>query len=218
MAKTPALELLPPNQPEGHHNWNHAKVERKRIEIGKASYLDFINDSTVAECELRISCGSRGVNLARSTFVRCTFRVARELRNHGFTWMNLQDCSFFGKYQGCRFGSEFDDQPADIQRCDFSQVKLFQHCDFLKGADVDSMKMPPWPHVLVTDLPRSSKAWLRLKLPDTMRVVQKVIGETGLHQAASIYLPAETERPDDLRELLEKQSYIRIAEPPPANE
>jgi hypothetical protein len=211
MAKKAQLEVLPPNQPDGCHDRRDERIERKTIEIGKGKFQDFITRSTLVECEIRIFCGAGSVNLFESTFERCTFRPRRELKNLRFTGMNLRDCTFLGKYTGCRFGNESKDDVSVIRACDFSRASLFHLCDFLDGADVNSMRWPGWPHIVVTDLPRSRREWLRLKLPKEMRIIQQVIGEAdSLSRAVTLFLPAETERAENLRELLESQSYITL--------
>jgi hypothetical protein len=44
-----------------------------------------------------------------------------------------------------------------------------------------------------------------------MRVVQEVIGEEdSLSQAVTLFLPAETDRAEELRKLLASQSYVII--------
>jgi hypothetical protein len=212
VAKTPLLDILPPNHPDGFHQRRAERIEQKTIEIGKAQCQDFITDSILIGCDIRILCGAGSVNLFGSTFERCTFRPRREMKNLRFTGMAVRDSTFVGRYTGCRFGKDQEDQVADVRSCDFSGVSLFHLCDFLDGADVGTMRWPPWPHIIVTDLPRSRGAWLKLKLPDEMRVVQEVIGdEDTLSRAVTLYLPAETDRADELRELLASQSYIRIA-------
>lgn len=212
MAKAPPFGVLRPNQREGHHQRRGERIERKTIEIGKAKCMDFITDSTLIECDIHIFCGTRSVNLFGSIFERCTFRPRREMKNLGFTSMVLRDCTFLGKYTGARFGRELAQQVVDIRRCDFSATRLFHLCDFVDGVDIESLRWPPWPHVVVTDLPRSRRSWLKLKLPEEMRLTQKVIGEEeSLSKAVTIFLPAETERIEEVRELLESQSYIIIA-------
>lgn len=80
---------------------------------------------------------------------------------------------------------------------------------FLEGVDVGSLRWPGWPHIVVTDLPRSRKDWLGLDLPEELRLIQEVIGrEESLAHAATLFLPAETQRAEELRELLASQSYI----------
>lgn len=212
MAKRPLLNVLSPNQREGHHQRRGERIERKTIEIGKAKCMDFITDSTLIECDIHILCGTRSVNLFGSTFERCTFRPRREMKNLRFASMMMRDCTFFGKYTGARFGRELPQQVVDIRRCDFSATRLFHLCDFLDGADIASLRWPTWPHVVVTDLPRSRRSWRRLKLPEEMRIVQEVIGEEDSpSKAVTIFLPAETKHSEELRELLKSQSYIIIA-------
>jgi hypothetical protein len=216
VAKKAQFDVLPPNDPDGHHNRRGERIERKTIEIGKGKWQDFITASTLVECDLRILCGAGSVNLFDSTFERCTFRPRRELSNLQFTGLMLRDCTFLGKYSGCRFGNEGPEDAGQVRGCDFSQATLFHLCDFLDGVDVGSLRWPGWPHVVVTDLPRSRRQWLRLKLPRELRIVQEVIGEDdSLSQAVTLFLPAETDRAEDLRELLESQSYILIGDRPP---
>lgn len=209
MATNPRLTVLPPNHPGGFHQRRDERIEHKVVEIGKGKAQDFITRSTLVGCELRVSCGAGSVNLYESTFERCTFRPRREMKNLRLTGMNFRACTFLGRYSGCRFGNESEKDASDVRDCDFSRASLFHLCDFLDGTDPGSMAWPGWPHVVVTDLPRSRRAWLRLELPEEMRIVQQVIGETdSLSRAVTLYLPAETDRPEELRELLASQSYI----------
>jgi hypothetical protein len=212
MAGSRKLEVLPPNQSEGHHKRLGERIERKLIELGKGRYQDFLTRSTLIECEIRILCGAGSVNLHESTFDRCTFLPRREMKNLRFTGMTFRGCTFLGRYTGCRFGNEEPDGKSDVRDCDFSQATRFHLCDFLPGCDVNSMKWPVWPHIVVTNLPRSHRDWLRLKLPREMQIIQEVIGdEESPRLAVSVYLPAETDRFEDLKELLSRQSYIIIA-------
>jgi hypothetical protein len=210
--KKPQFDILPPNDPEGHHDRRGERIERKTIEIGKGEWNDFLTHCTVVECHLRIVCGARSVNLFNSTFERCTFDPRRELKNLPFSGITLRDCTFLGKYCGCRFGNEDEDDACEVRGCDFSQAKLFHLCDFLDGVDVGSLRWPPWPHIAVTDLPQHRKQWLRLKLPKEMRIVQDVIGDDEMPcKACTLYLPAETDHLEELRPLLAAQHYITIS-------
>jgi hypothetical protein len=210
--KNSDLELLPPNQPEGYHRRRGERIERQLIEIGKGKSMDFITLSNLVECELRILCGASHVNLFASTLERCTFRPRREMKNLRLTGINFDGCVFLGKYTGCRLGNleEYDD--SDVRDCDFSRATLLHLCDFLEGTDVASFRWPAWPHIVVTDLPGSRKHWLGLELPEELQVVQQVIGrEESLASAATLFLPAVTERAEELRELFASQSYIVVA-------
>lgn len=209
MSKPSELEHLPPNQPEGYHRRQGERIERRTIEIGKGKFQDFVTKSTLIECELRILCGASHVNLFESTFEACTFKPRREMKNLRLNGMNFSHCVFLGKYTGCRFGNLEERDVSDVRDCDFSQANLFHLCDFLEGVDVGSLKWPAWPHVVVADLPRSRKDWLRLELPEELRVIQAVIGrEEPKAHAVTLFLPAETQHPEALRELLKSQSYI----------
>jgi len=211
VAKKSQLDILLPNHPDGYHERRGERIERKALEIGKGKWQDFITRSTLVGCDIRILCGAGSVNLFGSTFERCVFRPRREMKNLRFTGMAIRGCTFLGKYSGCRFGDESEEDVSEVRGCDFSQASLFHLCDFLGGADVASQRWPGWPHVVVTDLPRSRRAWLRLKLPEELRVVQEVIGEEGsLSRAVTLFLPAETDRAEEIRELLVSQSYVII--------
>jgi hypothetical protein len=209
MPATSELELLPPNLPEGYHRRQGERIERRAIEIGKGKFQDFITNSCLVECELRILCGASHVNLFESTFEGCTFKPRREMKNLRLTGMKFSRCAFLGKYTGCRFGDLDESDDSDVRDCDFSQANLFHLCDFLRGVDVDSLRWPGWPHVVVADLPRSRQDWVRLELPEELRGIQAIIGrEESLAHAVTLFLPAETERAEELRELLASQSYI----------
>lgn len=212
VAKQSKLEILPPNNPEEFHQRRGERIERKVVEIGKGRSMDFITDSTFVECEIRIHCGAGSVNLFGSSFESCVFRPRREMKNLRFTSVVLRNCTFLGKYTGCRFGRELGEQPADIRDCDFSAASLFHLCDCLDGAEVGSLRWPPWPHFVVTDLPRSRREWLSLDLPPELRVTQQVIGsEDSIARAVTVYLPAEMDHVGQVRELLSSQSYVVIA-------
>jgi hypothetical protein len=213
VAKKHQLDILPPNNPDGFHRRRGERIERKTVEIGKGRYMDFITDSTLVECDIRILCGARSVNLFGSTFERCAFRPRQEMKNLRFTGMTIRDCAFLGKYTGCRFGAEDPDHAGLVRDCDFFQARLFHLCDFLGGVDVGSLRWPPWPHIVVTDLPRSASEWLRLKLPEELRIIQRVIADGTLARAVTLYLPAKTARAEELRDLFASQSYIIITEP-----
>jgi hypothetical protein len=211
VVKKSQLDVLPPNNADGFHQRRDERIERRAIEIGKGKFQDFITRSTLVECEICVLCRASHVNLFESAFQGCRFRPRREMKNFRFTGMKLRGCSFLGKYTGCRFGNESEKDLSEVRDCDFSQASLFHLCDFLDGADVSSLKWPAWPHIVVTDLPRSRRAWLSLKLPKEMRIIQEVIGEEdSLSRAVTLFLPAETDRAEDLRDLLASQSYITI--------
>ncbi len=213
MATRSKLEILPPNNPKGFHQRRGERVEQKCVEIGKGPCQDFIIDSTLIGCDLRILCGAFSVNLFRSSFERCTFRPRREFKNMRFTGMTFRGCTFLGKYNGCRFGNWDAEDAGAVSDCDFSQAGLFHLCDFGGGMDVGSLRWPPWPHIVVTDLKRTARAWLELTLPEELRIVQAVIGDDPRDSAVTLYLPAETQRAEELRPLFASQSFIVIAEP-----
>jgi hypothetical protein len=211
VSKKLRFDVLPPNHPDGFHQRRGERIAQKTIEIGKAKFQDFITRSTLVECDLRILCSAGSVNLFESTFERCVFHPRRELRNLRLTGLKLRACQFFGRYVGCRFGNEDENEASEVRNCDFSQANLFHLCDFLDGADVESLKWPAWPHIVVTDLPQSRRDWLRLTLPEELRIIQEVIGaEDSLARAVSVFLPSETQRYQELRELLESQTYIAV--------
>jgi hypothetical protein len=204
-----ASDILLPNAPDGSHQRRGERIERKRIDIGKSKIMDAIFECTLVDCEIHIHCGASSVSLFDSTLEHCSFHPKREMKGLRFTSLRLIGCKFFGKYSGCRFGNEDDGQSASADSCDFSQATLFHLCDFLAGADVGSMKWPPWPHIVVTDLPRSAPAWLGLRLPEELRIVQQVVGEAAsFSKAVTIFLPAKTAPAEDLRQLLLSQSYV----------
>lgn len=214
MAKKSQVDILPPNNPQGFHQRRGERIERKCIEIGKGKFQDFITDCTLVDCDVRIHCGAGSVNLFGSAFERCVFYPRREMKNLRFTSMVLRNCKFLGKYTGCRFGRELEEQAAEIRDCDFSAASHFHLCDFLDGADVASLRWPSWPHFVVTDLPRSRREWLRLDLPPALRLTQQVIGsEVSTAHAVSVYLPAEMDDVERVHDLLSSQSYVIIAEP-----
>lgn len=130
------LDILPPNNPEGFHQRRGERIERKSVDLGNAKWQDFITDSTLIECDVRILCGAGSVNLFGSTFERCTFRPRREMKNLRFTGMTFRGCTFLGKYTGCRFGNEMPDHAGGVRRCDFSRAGQFHLCDFLAGSEV----------------------------------------------------------------------------------
>ncbi len=213
MAKASPLELLAPSNAEGNHRRFQARIEKKLIEIGRTKLGDSFTESTLVDCELHILGGASSVHLLRSTLERCTLRPRRELKNLRFDATNIRGCTFFGRYTGCRFGSGLEEQVTDVRDCDFSHATRFHLCDFLDGADVGSMRWPPWPHFVVTDLPSSRDAWLRLELPEEMKVTQHaIVHPWSISRAITIFLPALTERSEELRELLAKESYIVIAD------
>jgi hypothetical protein len=213
-ANQPRLEILPPNHPDGHHNGRGERIVRKRVEIGKGRYQDFLTDCTLVECEIRILCGAFSVNLFRSTFEGCTFRRRREFKNLRLTGRTFRGCTFLGKYTGCRFGNREPEDAGEVRGCDFSGARLLHLCDFADGVDVGSLRWPPWPHLVVTDLARSAPAWLRLKLSEELRIVQQVSAEDDPpDRAVTFSLPAGTGRADAPRRVCASQPYILIAEP-----
>jgi hypothetical protein len=213
--KQSQLEILPPNNPEGFHQRRGERIERRCIEIGKAKCQDFITESTLVECDIRILCGAGSVNLFASKFERCTFRPRREMKNLRFVGMTLRECTFLGRYSGCRFGNIEPQDAGAVTDCDFSQASLFHLCDFLAGAEIASIKWPSWPHIIVTDLERSAPAWRSLKLPEELQIVQQTIGQAPPAKAVTLYLPAETERAAELRAVFSAQPYIIVAPGPP---
>lgn len=206
----PTSDILLPNAPDGSHQRRGERIERRRIDIGKSKIMDMIFNCTLVDCEIHIHCGARSVNLFDSTFKDCSFHPKRELKGLRFTSVRLKGCKFFGKYSGCRFGNEDDDeQSASADGCDFSEATLFHLCDFLPGADSGSMKWPPWPHVVVTGLRQSASAWRKLRLPEELALVQQVIGDAErFSNAVTIFLPVYGAPTEDLRQLLLSQRYV----------
>jgi hypothetical protein len=171
----PRFDILPPNNGD-HHKWFGERIERKTIDLGRGQFLDAFAGCTLVDCEFRVWRAPRGVSLRGSTLRQCTFATRREMRNLRFTSVTLDRCTFVGKYIGSRFGKDRDEDTADIRGCDFSGASMFHLCDFLPGADLDSLRWPCWPHVVVTGLPVSGGAWKSLKLPEEFRIIQQVIG------------------------------------------
>lgn len=204
-------EKVSPNDENENIKLINDYFEGKSIEIGKAKYQDFITDCTLKNCELRIRCGAGSVNLFGSKFYDCVFRPSKEMKNLRFTDVFLYNCYFKGRYSGCRFGADMDKNEAIVKGCDFSEVKLFHLCDFLRGADVESCKFPPWPHIVVTDLKNSRKDWLGLELPENLRIVQDVVGdEDQLSSAVTIHLPSVNKDYEQLKDVFSSRSYILI--------
>jgi hypothetical protein len=210
MTNVRPLPTLSPNNPDGFHQRRGERIEQKTIEIGEAESLDFITESTLVGCDLHILRGGRSVNLFGCTFERSIFRARRELKNVRFTGMTLRGCTFLGRYVGCGFGNKEPHELGEVRGCDFSQATRFHLCEFLDGADTSSMLWPRWPHIVITDLPRSAGAWRKLDLPEELRIVQEVIAD-GSARAVTLYLPAETNRAEELRPVFASQSYIVIA-------
>lgn len=209
MTSAEEKEKLPPNGSHGEHNWRGVTITGKIIEIGKSDVYDSIFDCRLVDCVIRTFSGARGVAIFSSTLISCTFEAKKELKNLGFLDLVIRDCTFLGKYSGCRFGSTEEDGHAEVTGCDFSKAKLFDLCDFLEGANVSSLTLPPWPHITITDIPANRSRWMSLILPQSLRVIQEVIGEDGAHNAVSLYLPAHCEEYEDLRAILDAEDYIR---------
>lgn len=204
------LPVLAPNKSDGHHDRKGETIEGKRIEIGKGEYQDFLIDCTLVDCEIRILCGAQSVNLFRSTFEGCVFRPRQKLSNLRFNGLNLRRCRFIGRYDGCRFGNEEEEDDSDVRDCDFSEASLFDMCEFLDGTDVASCRFPAWPHIVVTNLTESYREWLDLDLPEELEIAQEIIGENDPPtHAVTLYLPSETDDFEELRPLLDAQPYIR---------
>ena len=205
------LDKLLPIEGEDHHNIKGLTVENKTIEIGNGKFQDFIVESTLINCVIRIKCGANHVNIFNSSLIDCVIWPSRQMNNLRFTGLEMVGCTFKGAYSGCRFGNEDENQNSNIRECDFSQAKKFDLCNFLGGSDVESCKFPTWPHIVVTDLPSSKNDWLSLELTDDFRLIQEVIcDEDSISNAATIYLPEELEGYEVYRDLLESKSYILI--------
>jgi len=167
-----AVELLLAEADDRTHGIRHQHVRAKRIELGKGQHQDFITDSRLEDCEIRVLCGAAHVNVFTSELVRCTFWPRRRMNGLRLTSGSFVDCRFKGRYFGCRFGTELDEQPCTMVGCDFAAATLHL-TDFLGGVDVNSLALPGWPHITVKDLDNTRGQWLALDLPAEMAIINR---------------------------------------------
>jgi hypothetical protein len=203
-------EILPPNGTSGEHRWRGVTLADRTIEIGRSDVYDSIFDCHLINCVIRTFRGARGVSFPDCTLESCTIEAKKELRNLRFTRLTMRDCTLFGRYVGCRFGGEDADEKAEVTRCDFSKAILFDKCDFLYGVDVQTLTLPTWPHITITNIAKNRKRLLELPLPESLRILKGAVAyEDSIANAVSFHLPAHYAQYEDLRPIFDAEDYIR---------
>lgn len=124
--------LLPPDSVKGWHDIRGMTIRGSIIEIGKGQYQDFISESVLEDCEIRIFCGASHVNISRTTLKNCEIRPKKEMKNLRLTDVNIDGCVFHGRYTGLRLGTEEPECSVSIKNCDFTSAKAHL-TEFLPG-------------------------------------------------------------------------------------
>ena len=205
-----ARSLLPPDSVKDRHDIRGMAIRGSIIEIGKGQYQDFISESVLEDCEIRIFCGASNVNIFRTTLINCEIRPKKEMKNLRLTDVNIDGCIFHGRYTGLRLGSEDPERNVSIRNCDFTLAKL-RGTDFLPGVDIESMRLPTWPHITVINVAQHRASWLALQLPDSMKILQEIIGEPDQWAlAVTLLLTDYVDNPDDWSSTFAGLKYVRI--------
>jgi len=198
--------------PDDHHKIDGETVSGKIIEIGTGEGMDFVYGGAVLDnCELHILGSARDVNIFDVTLRNSVIKTRRELRNLQLLDVKFENCTFLGKYRGCRFGQLDPENIGTISNCDFSGAQL-DSCDFYEGSDIDSLTFPSWPHIVV----RQPYAWreecLQIPFPTEFHISQEVVVDLDMMpcEAIVIYLPRDCPNYDSMRSLVSVQEHIII--------
>lgn len=200
--------------PDTCHKIDGETITGKIIEIGSSKHLDFIYGGTVLDdCEIRILCGARSVHIFNATIRNSIIKPRRELKNLQLLDVHFDNCKFFGKYSGCRFGQLTSKNIGTIKNCDFSAARL-DLCDFYPGSDIDSLTFPAWPHIVVREPNQWRNEWLEIPFPNDFRITQEVIVDPEMIpcEAIAIYLPSDCADCGTIRSLLATKKRILIKE------
>jgi len=156
-------------------------VTNEKIHIGhpKSKEAPRITNSRIVSCEVIIEGLSKSI-ISKVVFKNCTIKCKRAKSNN-FKLVQFIDCKFYGSLEGSVLGSpdiESEGFEAKISNCDFSELNM-NLVDFRHGLEVETCKMPPWPHVTFERTNDSRSELKALDLP--LRVVRmlgsKVLGE-----------------------------------------
>ena len=160
-------------------------MTNEKIHIGhsKSKAAPAIKNSRIESCEVIIHGASKSL-ISKTVFENCTIKCKRA-KSHNFKLVQFISCKFFGSLEGSVLGSadlENEGFEAKISNCDFSELKM-NLVDFRHGLEIETCKMPPWPHVTFERTNDSRPELKALDLP--LRVARmlgaKVLGEKNYY-------------------------------------
>jgi hypothetical protein len=138
-----------------------ADLRGQQLTWGHPSLWVLVEDSCFTDCDITITCPTRGIGIKTSTFRGCTVRVKKPLTNFQFFDVTFEGCTFLGKYPGCEFGHrEPGAYPPGVKGyvadCDFSRAVL--DLVTLNSSNLASLRLPPWPHFTIVSPDAFSEA------------------------------------------------------------
>ena len=183
----------------------------KVLTIGMGDVVDSIHGGAVFQnCELRIAKTTRQSMNFQATFIDTEVRPKHALRNKQMGDTVFIDCSFFGQYVGCEFGSKFQDDVGRIDNCDFSASKL--HLTAFYGCALNQLHLPAWPHIfLVSD---SAARWQEqcesIQLPPRLASLAKLPRSDRVSQQSvlAVHLPDFAVDQEKLWPLIQDISHV----------
>jgi hypothetical protein len=126
-----------------------AVLKGQSIEL-RRDYCEALVRCELLDCELVLADSAGHWRLTIVQLDRCAVRATRTIFDQAFFDASFRNCSFRGKYVGCRFGrasfppyGEF----GGISDCDFGNA-VMDLCDF-HGCDMKSISLPNWPHYTI---------------------------------------------------------------------
>jgi len=136
---------------EQNPDFSGRNIVGESLTWGHSQLATFVTGSRFQSCDITIACGASGIIGHDNEFIDCTIRVKR-FANFQFFYDEFEGCRFIGKFPGCEFGFR-DGFPVGkrhgcLRNCDFTQAVL-DLVGFNDGADLPTLRLPPWPHFLV---------------------------------------------------------------------
>ena len=190
---------------ENQHVIDGITIVNKIIEIGLTKFHDFITGNAhLINCEIRIKCSGNAVNFSNSIFENCLIKTTRELNNVHFGDNSFISCTFKGKYSGCRFG-----ETKIVRDCDFSDAKM-DLCDFFEKTEIETLKFPLFPFIVISDIKNNSKDWAEIKFnDDEFELTQETVLDIPIAKAIIINLNSNSDDPEKIYEILKHKNYIK---------
>jgi hypothetical protein len=166
-------ELLPPG---AGYRIRGEEIEGKTLTIGMGTYVDFLHETLLRNCELRIIKTTRQSLNFKATFDGCDIRPKTTLKHKQMRDNVFLHCNFRGHYVGCQFGSHLEKGPGRAEDCDFLACKL--HLTAFFDCELSRLKLPGWPHIyLVRDSCGSwAEEWAKasISLPPPLALIHEL--------------------------------------------
>jgi uncharacterized protein YjbI with pentapeptide repeats len=126
----------------------------------------------VSNCSITIRCAAGSLVIPGARFVDCQVTAKRKLSNFAFDYAGLVNVKFYGRFDGCDFGSWTGVKQAEVRNCDFSEADL-RECRFI-NCDPDTLVFPKWPCFTILQPHSRLQAFLSQSWPtEKLRLVMQ---------------------------------------------